>query len=108
MNAIEAMSTISGRRLLLIRSTMRDPESVTVSVRDSGVGIDPQKADQLFDAFFTTKPQGMGMGLSICRNIISAHGGRLSNAAGTGPGATFEFTLPAHVVRSGSVGIATA
>jgi signal transduction histidine kinase len=108
MNAIEAMRDISGQRLLTIRSAMRDPESVTVSVRDSGVGIDPQKADQLFDAFFTTKPQGMGMGLSICRNIISAHGGRLSNATGTGPGATFQFTLPARVVKSENVGRATA
>jgi signal transduction histidine kinase len=108
MNAIEAMSTINGRRLLMIRSEMRDLESVTVSVRDSGTGIDPQKADHLFDAFFTTKPQGMGMGLSICRNIISAHGGRLSSGANTGPGATFEFTLPALVVESENVGIATA
>ena len=108
MNAIEAMSTISGRRLLTIRSAMRDPESVTVSVRDSGVGIDPQKADHLFDAFFTTKPQGMGMGLSICRTIISAHGGQLSSANNAGPGATFEFTLPAHAVKSENVDIATA
>ena len=108
MNAIEAMSTISGRRLLLIRSTMRDPESVTVSVRDSGVGIDPQKAAHLYDAFFTTKPQGMGMGLSICRNIISAHGGHLSNASNAGPGTTFEFTLPLHAVQSENVDIATA
>jgi signal transduction histidine kinase len=108
MNAIEAMSTISGRRLLMIRSATRDPKSVTVSVCDSGVGIDLQKADHVFDAFFTTKPQGMGMGLSICRNIISAHGGQLSNTTNAGPGATFEFTLPAHVVRSENVGIATA
>jgi signal transduction histidine kinase len=108
MNAIEAMSAISGRRLLTIRSAIRDPQSVTVSVRDSGAGIDPQKADHLFDAFFTTKPQGMGMGLAICRNIISAHGGHLSNVTNAGPGATFEFTLPAHVVQSDNVDIATA
>jgi signal transduction histidine kinase len=108
MNAIEAMSAINGRRLLMIRSAMRDPGSVTVSLRDSGTGIDPQKADHLFDAFFSTKPQGMGMGLSICRNIISAHGGRLSTAANANPGATFEFTLPALVVESENVGIATA
>jgi signal transduction histidine kinase len=87
---------------------MRDPESITVSVSDSGAGIDPQKADHLFDAFFTTKPQGMGMGLSICRTIVSAHGGHLSNVANAGTGATFEFTLPAHVVKSENVGIATA
>jgi C4-dicarboxylate-specific signal transduction histidine kinase len=108
MNAIEAMSAVSGRRLLIIQSTTRDPESVTVSVRDSGAGIEAQKAEHLFDAFFTTKPQGMGMGLSICRNIISAHGGHLSYATSAGPGATFEFTLPAHVVRSENVDIATA
>jgi signal transduction histidine kinase len=108
MNAIEAMRTINGRRLLLIRSAMQDPESVTVSVCDSGTGIDPHKADHLFDAFFTTKPQGMGMGLSVCRTIISAHGGQLSSANNAGPGATFEFTLPAHVVKSENVGMATA
>ena len=108
MNAIEAMSTISGRRLLTIRSAMRDPESVTVSVCDSGTGIDPQKAEHLFDAFFTTKPQGMGMGLSVCRTIILAHGGQLSSTNNAGPGATFEFTLPAYVVKSENVDIATA
>jgi signal transduction histidine kinase len=108
MNAIEAMRTISDRRLLLIRSAMQDPESVAVSVCDSGTGIDPQQADHLFDAFFTTKPQGMGMGLSVCRTIISAHGGDLSNVANAGTGATFEFKLPAHVVKSENVDIATA
>jgi signal transduction histidine kinase len=108
MNAIEAMNSIAGERVLVIRSEMRDPESVTVWVRDSGVGIDPQKAERLFDAFFTTKPQGMGMGLSICRNIISAHGGQLSNANNAGRGATFEFTLPAHAGVSSKVDIATA
>jgi len=108
MNAIESMRSISGRRLLMIRSEMRGPESVTVSVRDSGVGIDPQKAAHLFDAFFTSKPQGMGMGLSICRNIISAHGGQLSNVTSAGPGATFEFTLPVQVVKSENVDVATA
>jgi signal transduction histidine kinase len=108
VNAIEAMSSISGGRLLTMRSAMRDPESITVSVSDSGAGIDPQKAEHLFDAFFTTKPQGMGMGLSICRTIVSAHGGHLSNVANAGTGATFEFTLPAHVVKSENVGIATA
>jgi signal transduction histidine kinase len=108
MNAIEAMSSIGGERVLVIRSEMRDPESVTVSVRDSGAGIDPQKAERLFDAFFTTKPQGMGMGLSICRNIISTHGGRLSNANNAVQGATFEFRLPAHAGVSSNVDIATA
>lgn len=108
MNAIEAMRTITSRRLLTIRSATRDRNTVAVTVCDSGTGIDPEKADHLFDAFFTTKPQGMGMGLSVCRTIISAHGGQLSNANNPGPGATFEFTLPAHVVKSENVGMATA
>jgi signal transduction histidine kinase len=77
-------------------------------VRDSGVGLDPQRAERLFDAFFTTKPEGMGMGLSICRTIISAHGGLLSTANNPDHGATFEFTLPAYVETSKRVDIATA
>ncbi len=86
MNAIEAMSTITSRRLLTIRSATRDPETVAVTVCDSGAGIDPEKADHLFDAFFTTKPQGMGMGLSVCRTIISAHGGQPVKRQQPGPG----------------------
>ena len=65
-----------------------------VTVKDSGVGIDPKDIKQLFNAFFTTKPSGMGMGLSICRSIIEAHGGRMSATDNPGPGATFRFTLP--------------
>jgi signal transduction histidine kinase len=108
MNAIEAMSSVTGR-VLTIRSERREaPERIAIAVRDSGVGLDPQKAERLFDAFFTTKSQGMGMGLSICRNIISAHGGRLSNANNAGQGATFEFTLPVHVETSENAEIATA
>ena len=111
MNAIEAMSSIAGRaRVLTIRSERRQaPATVAISVRDSGIGLDPQRADRLFDAFFTTKPQGMGMGLSICRTIISAHGGRLSNANNAEHhGATFEFALPAHEETPERVEIATA
>jgi C4-dicarboxylate-specific signal transduction histidine kinase len=110
MNAIEAMSSITSRpRVLTIRSERRQaPATVTVKVRDSGIGLDPQRADRLFDAFFTTKPRGMGMGLSICRTIVSAHGGSLSNANNAVQGATFEFTLPAHEEVPEKVDIATA
>jgi signal transduction histidine kinase len=75
-------------------------------LRDSGIGLDPGKAERLFDAFFTTKPGGMGLGLSICRTIISAHGGHLSNANNEDHGATFEFILPAYEEKR--VEIATA
>ena len=110
MNAVEAMSSISGRaRLLTIRSEQREPtDKIAITVQDSGVGLDPQKADRLFDAFFTTKPEGMGLGLSICRTIISAHGGSLSNANNKDHGATFEFILPARADTRQRVEIATA
>jgi signal transduction histidine kinase len=81
----------------MIRSERREaPETVSIAVRDCGVGLDPRGAERLFDAFYTTKPEGMGMGLSICRTIIAAHGGHLSNANNEDHGATFEFTLPAY------------
>ena len=110
MNAIEAMSSITSHaRVLTIRSERRQATAtVAVEVRDSGIGLDPQRADRVFDAFFTTKPQGMGMGLSICRTIISAHGGSLSNTNNADHGASFEFALPAHEERPERVDIATA
>lgn len=110
INAIEAMSSITGRaRVLTIRSERGEsPETVAIAVGDSGVGLDPRRAERLFDAFFTTKPEGMGMGLSICRTIISAHDGRLSNANNADHGATFEFTLPAYAETPKCVEIATA
>jgi C4-dicarboxylate-specific signal transduction histidine kinase len=110
INAMEAMSSITGRaRVLTIRSERREaPETVAIIVRDSGVGLDPQRAERVFDAFFTTKPEGMGLGLSICRTITSAHGGRLSNANNEDHGATFELILPAYGDASKRVDIATA
>ena len=77
--------------------------AVLVAVQDSGPGLNPESLDRLFDAFYTTKPQGMGMGLSICRSIIEAHGGRLWATANEGRGATFQFTLPTGGGRAAAV-----
>jgi PAS domain S-box-containing protein len=97
MNAIEAMSGIRGKaRELLITTRNIDADQVQVSVQDSGPGIDPAAIGKIFDPFYTTKPDGMGMGLSICRSIIQGHGGRLWATANDGPGTTFHFTLPKH------------
>ncbi|MEA2719574.1 MAG: hypothetical protein QOJ39_1438, partial [Candidatus Eremiobacteraeota bacterium] len=96
-NGIEAMQSITTRpRLLVIRTQQDESHNVLVSVTDCGVGIAADHADKLFDAFFTTKSSGMGMGLSICRSIIDAHGGRLSASRNAGPGATFQFALPPY------------
>ena len=97
MNGIEAMQAVSDRpRELVIRSRQDETHQVFVSVTDCGVGISAENADRLFNAFFTTKANGMGMGLSICRSIVEAHGGRMSAANNVGPGASFQFTLPLH------------
>jgi signal transduction histidine kinase len=97
MNGMEAMASVMGRpRELVIRSGQDKPDWVLVAVQDSGVGIELENADRLFNAFFSTKPNGMGMGLSISRSIIEAHGGRMWAANNVGPGAIFQFMLPAH------------
>jgi C4-dicarboxylate-specific signal transduction histidine kinase len=94
LNAAEAMSSVEeGARELLI-STERNQAGVLVAVRDSGPGIDPAYLDRVFDAFYTTKSSGTGMGLSICRSIIHAHGGKLWAEANEPRGAAFQFTLP--------------
>jgi signal transduction histidine kinase len=95
MNGIEAMQSVTDRpRELVIRSRRDETQQVLVSVTDCGVGISAENADRLFNAFFTTKSSGMGMGLSICRSIMEGHGGRLWATANVPHGATFQFTLP--------------
>ena len=94
LNAVEAMgSREPGARELLI-STEQDHTGVLVAVRDSGPGIDAKHLERVFEAFYTTKSSGVGMGLSICRSIIDAHGGRLWAEANEPRGAVFQFTLP--------------
>jgi C4-dicarboxylate-specific signal transduction histidine kinase len=95
LNAVEAMSTVEvGPRELLISNEQIETGGVLVSVRDSGPGIDPDHVDRVFEAFYTTKSSGVGMGLSICRSIIDAHGGRLWADMNASRGAVFRFTLP--------------
>ena len=97
MNGIQAMSVVTGRdRELLIRSREHGSDQILVAVEDSGTGIEPEHLDRLFNAFFTTKPDGTGMGLSICRSIVEQHGGRIWATRNFGPGSTFQFTLPVY------------
>jgi PAS domain S-box-containing protein len=96
MNGIESMQSVTDRpRELVVRSRQDETQQVLVSVADCGVGISAENADRLFTAFFTTKSSGMGMGLSICRSIIDAHGGRLWATTCEPRGALFQFTIPA-------------
>ena len=96
MNAIEAMSAIGDRpRELVVRTQSGEVDQVCVTVQDSGIGLDPQSMGRIFDAFYTTKSQGMGMGLAISRSIVENHGGQLWAVPNEGPGATFQFTLQA-------------
>lgn len=95
INAVEAMSGVSeGSRGLLIGTEKDASGRVLVAVRDSGPGLNPESFERLFDSFYTTKPGGMGMGLSICRSIVEAHGGRIWANPNAGPGITVQFTLP--------------
>jgi signal transduction histidine kinase len=94
LNGIEAMSTVEDReRDLVIKTQRGEGDEVRVVVQDSGIGFDPLSAERIFDAFHTTKPGGLGMGLSISRSIVESHGGRLWAVSNDGPGATFQFTL---------------
>jgi signal transduction histidine kinase len=95
LNAAEAMgSAVDGARLIKIRSDIQDTFGILVTVEDSGPGIDTKDLERIFDAFFTTKPNGMGMGLSICRSIIETHDGRLWASHGITCGSIFNITLP--------------
>ncbi|MBV9537510.1 MAG: GHKL domain-containing protein, partial [Acidisphaera sp.] len=95
LNAVEAMGSVeTGARELLISTGQAQGNGVLVTVRDSGPGIDPEDVEHVFEAFYTTKSSGVGMGLSICRSIINAHGGRLWVEANQPRGAVFQFTLP--------------
>ncbi len=96
VNAIEAMSGVSEARELWISTEINASTGALVAVRDSGPGLDPASLEHLFDAFYTTKSSGMGMGLSICRSIIEAHGGRIWAEANVPQGAAFQFTLPSQ------------
>jgi C4-dicarboxylate-specific signal transduction histidine kinase len=97
VNAIEAMSAASeGPRELTIATALHDADGVLVSVSDTGPGLAVDDAERLFEPFYTSKASGMGMGLSICRSIVEAHGGRLWASANVPRGATFQFTVPAH------------
>jgi signal transduction histidine kinase len=94
-NAMDAMKAVEDRpRVLRIRSEGLDHEWVVISVQDTGTGISAENKDRIFDAFFTTKSHGMGLGLSICRSIIEAHGGWLSASAAHPHGSTFQVMLP--------------
>jgi signal transduction histidine kinase len=96
MNGIEAMQSVTDRpRELVVKSTQDETGQALISVADCGVGIAAENVEQLFNPFFTTKSGGMGMGLSICRSIMEAHGGRLWATASVPHGSMFQFTLPA-------------
>jgi C4-dicarboxylate-specific signal transduction histidine kinase len=95
MNAVESMAANSEQRILSVKSEVSDGDRVLVSVADTGVGIASPDADRMFNPLFTTKPDGMGMGLSICRAIIEAHEGQLGFATNAPRGAVFQFTLRA-------------
>jgi signal transduction histidine kinase len=97
INGIQAVTGVDSRgRSLLIRSTRDQSDQVVVAVKDSGIGIDTENVNRMFEPFYTTKSQGTGMGLSICRSIIEAHGGRIWASGHDGAGATFYFALPSH------------
>jgi signal transduction histidine kinase len=104
LNAIEAMKETGG--VLTVKSQRDENGHVRISVSDTGVGLPAEKADQIFNAFFTTKPQGSGMGLAISRSIVESHGGRLWATPNDGRGASFHFTLPKYHAGAAEAGVA--
>jgi signal transduction histidine kinase len=92
-NGVEAMKSTRGGRLM-VKSEQDDGGDVLISISDTGSGMGPQQAERIFDAFFTTKPEGTGMGLTISRSIIESHSGQIWVAPNSGRGTTFHFTLP--------------
>jgi signal transduction histidine kinase len=96
INSIDAMKDVDGTRELIVKSQQAEIEHLMVSVSDTGMGLPPHQTDQIFNAFFTTKPHGTGMGLRISRSIIESHGGRLWAADRSQRGASFSFTLPTN------------
>ena len=96
LNAIEAMSKVSGRPRVLSIKSARQGQDVEIHVQDSGIGLKPEELERIFDPFVTTKAEGIGMGLSISRSIVAAHGGRLWARSGLPHGARFELRLPAQ------------
>jgi signal transduction histidine kinase len=94
LNAIEAMSAVNNRSRELTIISRADGSNAVVEVRDSGIGLDPDRAEQVFEAFYTTKAEGIGIGLSISRSIVEAHGGRLWATPNDPHGAVFRFSLP--------------
>jgi len=95
MNSIDAMKDVDGAREIVIKSQRAENEQVLVTVSDTGIGLPAEQADQIFKAFFTTKPHGTGMGLSISRSIVESHGGRLWTADNPPRGASFHIALTA-------------
>jgi signal transduction histidine kinase len=95
VNAIEAMGSMTnGMRELIVSTGIADSGDILVTVRDSGPGLGRETSERVFEAFFTTKAAGLGMGLSICRSIIEGHGGRMWTSSNQPRGAVFQFTLP--------------
>jgi C4-dicarboxylate-specific signal transduction histidine kinase len=97
INAIDAMKDVDGTRELIIRSQQAEDGQLMVTISDNGIGLPPQQADQIFNAFFTTKPHGTGMGLRISRSIVESHGGRLWAGDNSPRGASFHLTVPTQV-----------